>query len=100
MGIWGPGPFENDTATWTSFRTRRPRYGQSRLAGVAADAERLYVLTWERSGWGSPPADTPAGPRKAGEAAAPGRYRLGVFWLADGSPVHAQPLSGGDIPPR
>jgi len=60
--------------------TVRPSVVQTRMVGVAADAERLYVLLWTSGRiFDRPPAsDAPV---------EGGRYELRVFWLADGSQI-------------
>jgi len=65
-----------------SVPTRRLSYVVARMIGVAADAERLYVVLWQSGRiFDRPPAaDAPV---------EGGRYELQVFWLADGSRIAA-----------
>jgi hypothetical protein len=68
---------------------------QTRIAGVAADAERVYVLVWSAS-WKFN-ASGAAGPQvKPPESDA---YTLKTFWLADGSEVGSFAV-GGDRRPK
>ena len=71
------------------INTRRVSFHQSRIVGVVADAERLYVLRWTSGRiYDKPPA---ADAKPTG-----GRYELSVFWLADGSPIQVtQPNAKG-----
>jgi hypothetical protein len=69
-------------------------YSQTRVVGVAADTERLYVLVWsaewkvlDRGGAGAevkPPASD--------------AYAVRVFWLADGSEVGSFAVGGEKRP--
>ncbi|MBP3956390.1 hypothetical protein J8F10_13990 [Gemmata sp. G18] len=71
----------------------RTPYSQTRIVGVTADAERLYVLVWSAS-WkvedfgGAPPIKPPESDS----------YAVRVFWLADGSEVGNVPLGGSKRP--
>jgi hypothetical protein len=63
-------------------------FGQRQsVLGVAADAERVYVLRWSLSRTHPRPA---VGPHRGGR----GEYLLEVFWLADGGPVGRYELAG------
>jgi hypothetical protein len=73
----------------------RTPYHQTRVVGVAADAERLYVLVWSTKWMVLGAGDLGAGPGPPASDA----YELRVFWLADGSLVGAFPL-GGTARPR
>jgi hypothetical protein len=64
-----------------AISTRRVSFRVARILGVAADAERLYVLVWTGRAWDKAPA------RDA--LVDDGRYELRAFWLADGSPLAA-----------
>jgi len=66
------------SGTW-AVPTRRLSYSQLRIVGVSADAQRLYVATWESGRMWDRPASKPE--------ANSGTYRLSVFWLADGSKI-------------
>jgi hypothetical protein len=71
------------------INTRRISYSQSRIVGVAADADRLYVLRWQSGRvFDKPPDAKPEG----------GRYELSVFWLADGSLIQLRPLETKGLP--
>ncbi len=63
-----------------AINTRRISYVTTRILGIAADAERLYVLFWSGHAFDKPP-----GP-------ADGRFELRTFWLADGAALRAQIL--------
>lgn len=68
----------------------RTPHHQTRVAGVAADAERLYLLVWSAR-WVVLGAGAPgAGPGPP----ASDTYELRVFWLADGSLIGSVPLGG------
>jgi hypothetical protein len=73
--------------------TRTP-YHQTRVVGVAADAERLYVLVWSARwvvlGTGGPGAEV--------RPPASDTYEVRVLWLADGSMVGTVPLGGTGRP--
>jgi len=74
-----------------AVNTRRISFLVTRLVGVAADADRLYVVLW-RSGriFDRPPEeDAPADG---------GTYELRVFWLADGSALRAPVLGPDGLP--
>jgi hypothetical protein len=73
----------------------RTPYHQTRVVGVAADAERLYVLVWSAR-WLVPDGGGAGGERRP---PASDRYEVRVFWLADGSAVGSFPL-GGTARPR
>lgn len=74
-----------------AINTRRISYRVTRILGVAADAERLYVVRWSSGRiFDAPPAK--------GAAVKGGRYELRVFWLADGSRLSAPPLAPGGLP--
>jgi hypothetical protein len=73
---------------------------QTRIAGVAADAERLYVLIWTAR-W------THEDIRGMGVQIHPPKsdlYKVNVFWLADGSAIGEFALTGEkrpkDMPPE
>jgi hypothetical protein len=58
--------------------TRRISFHQTRLVGLACDAERLYAVVWSSGRvYDRPPH--PGGPFKGGS------YSLHAFWLADGT---------------
>ncbi len=63
-------------------------YAEDRLAGVANDSERLYAVVGHTIS-----RDRVSKPDKRQWS-----YTLYVFWLADGSPLWTQPLSGHEIP--
>ena len=68
------------TGTFT-YPTRRQSWSHSRIVGIAADDERLYVLVWATRGYDRvPPPEQMAGERAT--------YTLSVFRLADGELVH------------
>ncbi len=69
-----------------AISTRRISYGTTRILGVAADAERLYVLLWTGHAFGKPP-----GPAEGG-------YALRTFWLADGAALWAPALKPEGLP--
>lgn len=77
--------------------TRRRSFTQTRLLGVTADDERLYLAVW-RSGrtFDEPPpsADEPFDwtPREPGGREGAVGFALVVFWLADGSQLVDEPL--------
>ena len=74
-----------------AVNTRRISYGVTRLLGVAADTERLYVLVWHSARiFDRPPEE--------GAALPGGRYEMRVFWLADGSALKAPPLGPEGLP--
>ena len=73
------------------INTRRISYSQSRIVGVAADANRLYVLRWQSGRVFDKPPAADAKPEG-------GRYELSVFWLADGSLVQLRPLGTKGLP--
>lgn len=65
--------------------TERVSYHQSRILGVACDAERLYIVTWFSGRiWDHPP--------HPGQRLTNGGYSLQVFWLADGAPTYSANL--------
>jgi len=68
--------------------SERVSYHQTRILGVACDAERLYIVTWFSGRiWDHPPPP--------GQRLADGGYSLQVFWLADGTPSYGANL----VPP-
>ena len=74
-----------------AINTRRISYCLTRVLGVAADAERLYVVLWASGRiFDRPPAE--------GAALAGGRYELRVFWLGDGGALPAPPLGPDGLP--
>lgn len=73
-----------DTGT-VAIPTVRQSYVQTRMVGVAADTERLYVLLWTSGRIFDRPPERDA-PVEGG------RYELRVFWLADGSRIAAPGL--------
>src|SRR5262249_2206220 len=78
--------------TW-SVPTRRISYQQTRLVGVTADAERLYVLVWHSGRvFDRPP--------RLDEEAVKGTYRLSVYWLADSSKIAERDLTGREVPAK
>jgi hypothetical protein len=70
--------------------TRRISYGVTRIVGVAADRERLYVLLWTARAYDAPP--------DAGATVEGGSYRLHASWLADGSALAAPALGADGLP--
>jgi len=58
-----------------AISTRRISCQTTRIAGVAADAERLYVLVWMGHAYDKPPEE--------------GVYALRTFWLEDGAALWA-----------
>jgi hypothetical protein len=78
-------------ATGTVARgTCRASFVQTRILGIAADAERLYVLLWSVRTWDRPPErDAPA---------EGGRYELRTFRLADGHALKAPALNTEGLP--
>lgn len=66
--------------------TRRISYRTTRIAGVAADVERLYVLLWTGHAFDKPP-----GPEE-------GSYVLRTFWLEDGAAIPAPALKPEGLP--
>jgi hypothetical protein len=75
------------TGTWVGAERVR-LFHQIRIVGIASDAERLYVLSWNSGQTRNPP----------GEAATEGHYSLQTFWLAEGARIYAWPLTGSDVP--
>lgn len=79
------------TGSW-SIPTRRQSFGQTRIVGISADAERLYVAEWTSGRvWDRPPPP-------ATETTKGGVYHLHVFWLADGSRIAERELAGAGLP--
>jgi hypothetical protein len=73
-----------------AISTRRASFKVERILGVAADKERLYVLSWTGRAWDRPPApDAPL---------AEGRHALRVFWLADGEALKTPVLDAAGLP--
>ncbi len=73
-----------------AISTRRISYVQTRILGIAADAERLYVLAWSVRAWDKPPdRDAPV---------EGGRYELRAFRLADGKALRAPALKPEGLP--
>jgi hypothetical protein len=70
-------------------------YHQVRLAGVAVDAERLWILEWR-----SEEVVPQFGPAQKGRDAATGIYHLLVFRAADGVLVHDLLMKEGDFPDK
>lgn len=70
----------------------RVPYSQTRVVGVAADAERLYVLVWSAK-WTV--LDLGGAVAKPPESDA---YAVRVFWLADGSEVGRFDVGGEKRP--
>lgn len=73
-----------------AISTRRISFVQTRILGIAADAERLYVLLGSVRAWDKPP-----------EKDAPvegGGYVLRTFWLADGQGLTAPALKTEGLP--
>jgi hypothetical protein len=58
-----------------AISTRRISFQTTRIAGVAADAERLYVLIWAGRAYDKPPEE--------------GHDVLRTFWLEDGAALWA-----------
>jgi hypothetical protein len=73
-----------------AINTRRISFVVTRIIGVAADAERLYVLVWTTRVYDRPPD------RNA--TAEGGSYALRTFWLADGSALLAPALAAEGLP--
>src|SRR5688572_27888304 len=64
-----------------AYPTRRQSWSHSRIVGIAADDERVYVLVWATRGYDRvPPPEQMPGERAT--------YTLNVFRLADGELVH------------
>ena len=83
------GEMKQLLASGTSvYSTRRQSWSHSRIVGIAADDERVYVLVWAIRGWDQvPPPEQMPGERAT--------YTLSVFRLADGELVHSAPP--GDV---
>lgn len=73
-----------------AINTRRISFQVTRILGVAADKERIYVLIWSGRVRDRPPA--PDAPAEGG------RHELRSFWLADGAPLRAPALEGEGLP--
>ena len=74
-----------------AVNTRRISFHQTRILGVAADTERLYVLMWSSGRVFDKPPDPDA-------LAEGGIFELRTFWLADGQPLAAPKLSAEGLP--
>ena len=73
------------------INTRRISYLQTRIVGIVADAQRLYVLRWQSGRiFDKPPA--------ADAVLTHGHYELSVFWLADGSLILGGSLRAKGLP--
>jgi hypothetical protein len=72
-------------------RALRLHYTQTRIVGVAGDADRLYVVTWTSSDLRDPPSST-------ADRIKGGSYRLDVFWLVDGSQLTELQLTSKALP--
>ena len=70
-------------------------YSQTRVVGVAADAERLYVLVWSAE-WQV--MDVGGGPTEPVKTPASDTYAVRVFWLADGKDLGSFPVGGEKRP--
>ena len=70
--------------------TRRISFRQTRILGIAADTERLYVLTWTVRVWDRPP--------ERDAAVEGGSYVLRTYWLADGRALAAPALEAEGLP--
>ncbi len=74
-----------------AINTRRISYRVTRILGIAADAERLYVLRWASGRlFDRPPTE--------GEAIPGGRFELRVFWLGDGTELATRALGAAGWP--
>jgi len=74
-----------------AVNTRRISYEVRRVLGVAADAERLYVLLW----WSGRIYDRPPA---QGATIDGGRYELRVHWLDDAAALQAPSLRHDGVP--
>jgi hypothetical protein len=74
-----------------AINTRRISFVQTRILGIAADEERLYVLIWSSGRVYDRPPD-PGAPVEGG------RHELRTFWLADGQPLAAPTLGAEGLP--
>tara|TARA_A100001037_G_scaffold234315_1_gene213065 strand:- start:174 stop:812 length:639 start_codon:yes stop_codon:yes gene_type:complete len=92
------------TRTSREWRTRVGSFRHSRVAGVARDKERLYVVVWHAWGYGTYPAfllplkQRPKNPRRYNV-----KLELHVFSLADGKRLHHAQVPGapeGVVPPE
>ena len=91
------------TKTTREWRTRVGGFWHNRIAGVAKDAERLYVAVWSARGRGLAPTFLlPAERRPANSPRYHSALEVRVFALADGRLLHKAAVPGAPaaVPPE
>jgi len=91
------------TKTTREWRTRVGGFWHNRIAGVAKDAERLYVAVWSAHGRGVAPSFLlPAERRPAHPPRHHASLEVRVFALADGRFLHKAAVPGAPaaVPPE